>query len=103
MIVTSNNLLFQTKILSFSIQILFAIIGIYALFQYVPIENYAVKQSLSIEMFVQLIQMSMYIYLIFKFHVPSMALSRYIDWFLTTPLMLFSLMLYFKYEKNFII
>jgi bacteriorhodopsin len=91
-------LLFRTKIISFFIQIVAAIIGIYALTRKINPKDNIVKQTLAIEMFVQFIQMSMYIWLIINFYVPSMGITRYIDWFITTPLMLLTLMLYFKYE-----
>jgi bacteriorhodopsin len=94
------KVLFISKLISFIIQIIAAIIGVYALFQKISPKNFALQQSLAIEMFVQAIQMSMYIWLIFNLYLPSMALIRYIDWFITTPLMLISLMLYFYYEKN---
>jgi bacteriorhodopsin len=96
----NEDYLYNTKIISFFVQIFAGILGIYSLFSKIPLKDFAVLQSLRIEMFVQLIQISMYIWLIFNFHVPSMALTRYIDWIITTPLMLLSLMLYFKYEKN---
>lgn len=91
-------LLFRTKIISFFIQIVSAIIAIYALTRKINPKDNIIKQILAIEMFVQFIQMSMYIWLIINFYVPSMALTRYIDWIITTPLMLLTLMLYFKYE-----
>jgi bacteriorhodopsin len=95
-----NTILYNTKIVSFIIQIVTGIIGVYALFQSIPDEKYVIKQSLSIEMFVQIIQMSMYIILIRNVDdLSNMAKKRYIDWILTTPLMLISLMLYLKYEK----
>jgi len=94
------NILLTSKLVSFTIQIIAAIIGIYALFQKIPAKHLPLQQSLAIEMFVQAIQMTMYIWLIFNLYLPSMSLIRYIDWFITTPLMLISLVLYFNYEQN---
>jgi bacteriorhodopsin len=93
-------LLYNSKIISFVIQVIAGIIGIYALLQKIPPQIIPLKQSLLIEMFVQIIQMSIYTWLMFSFYIPTMSLIRYIDWFLTTPLMLISLMLYFNYANN---
>jgi bacteriorhodopsin len=94
-----EGVLWNSKLASLLVQVITGVIGIYALTQNVPLEHIALKQSLGIEMFVQAIQISLYIWILFQFHIPSMALTRYIDWIITTPLMLISIMLYFEYER----
>jgi bacteriorhodopsin len=55
---------------------------------------------LYIEACVQIIQFTFYFSSFKNFHLPSMASARYIDWIITTPLLLFTLMVYFKYEST---
>lgn len=93
-------MLLTSKYVSFVIQVITGIIGIYALTHSVPQQHQPIKQSLSFEMTVQLIQFFVYLYLILKFKLSNMAKIRYIDWFITTPIMLLSLMLFFKYEAK---
>jgi bacteriorhodopsin len=96
----TNNFLKNSKFISLIVQIVTGVIGAYALTRPVPPEHFALKQSLGIEMFVQVIQISMYIWIISRFHIPSMAITRYTDWIITTPLMLLSIMLYFAYDAK---
>jgi hypothetical protein len=49
-------------------------------------------------MVVQAIELGFYIWLISHFSVLMMAATRHRDWIFSTPLMLFSAVLYFKYE-----
>ena len=60
-------------------------------------EHQALRTSLIIEMVVQVIELGFYIWLITRFCVQTMASTRYYDWILSTPLMLLSIMIYFKY------
>lgn len=93
-------LLKNSKFASLLVQVITGIIGVYALTQHVPSEHTALKQALGIEMSVQAIQLSLYLWIVLRFHIPSMALTRYIDWIITTPLMLISIMLYFTYDAQ---
>lgn len=95
-----ESLLKNSKFVSLLVQIVSGIIGIYALTHRVSPEHFALKQALGIELVVQGIQILMYLWIIFRFHIPSMALTRYIDWIITTPLMLVSIMLYFTYDAK---
>jgi bacteriorhodopsin len=88
-----------TTVLSIAVQLATGIYGVYGLTKSVPVEHQALKTSLTIEMVVQLIEFIFYVWVIFHLHVPTMAATRYRDWIFTTPLMLFSLMLYFMYEE----
>lgn len=95
-----ENLLKNSKFASLLVQVITGIIGVYVLTVPVSAKHIALKQALSIEMFVQVIQIALYLWIIFRFHIPSMALTRYIDWLITTPLMLISIMLYFTYDAQ---
>lgn len=101
-----TKLVSQTAHASIVVQVLTGIFSAYALFvPSVPPEHRALKTSLAIEMIVQGIEFIFYAWLIHglvhqKIDVSKMAAVRYYDWFWTTPLMLFSTMLYFKYEES---
>lgn len=47
---------------------------------------------------VQLIEFVFYLYIVQNYYLQTMARDRYYDWVITTPTMLFTLMLYFYYE-----
>lgn len=95
-----KTLLKNSKFASLIVQVITGIIGFYALTRHVNSEHVALKDALGIEMFVQVIQISLYLWIVLKYHIPSMALTRYIDWMITTPLMLISIMLYFTYDAQ---
>jgi bacteriorhodopsin len=57
---------------------------------------------LQIETLVQFIELAFYIFLLRKLigNYDTMATVRYFDWFISTPLMLFTIIVYFKYEET---
>jgi len=57
-------------------------------------------QSLRLELFVTVIQFVFYVTLIRNLKAETMAITRYFDWFLTTPMMLISMSAYFLYKKG---
>lgn len=95
-----ENLVRYTTFLSIFVQLLTGVVGGYALTKVVPPEHAALQISLTIEMLVQAIELGFYVWLVYHFDVATMAATRYFDWIFTTPLMLVSLLLYFKYEDH---
>jgi bacteriorhodopsin len=63
-----------------------------------------VRDVLTMELIVQVIEFIFYIYLVYKIitgHISSSITShRYADWSLTTPVMLISFIIFFKYLNN---
>lgn len=94
------NKLYTSKLIAYSIQIISIIIVIYAILQPIPDDKSSLKQSLTLEGIVQLIQIVVYTLLIVQFHLSSMASIRYLDWIITTPLMLTAFMIYLNYEST---
>ena len=92
------NLSLYTTYLSILVQLLAGVVGGYALTKHVAPEDAALQTALRLEMVVQAIELGFYVCLIYHFDVATMAATRYGDWFFTTPLMLVSFLLYFKYE-----
>jgi len=95
---------YNTLIFSFIIQILSGLIDIGALFVKIDPAYSILKQILGLEVFVQLIQGFFYLWLVCNYkEIPNVTPKRYADWFITTPIMLISLILYLiylKYEEN---
>lgn len=67
-------------------------------------EDVIVQDILTMELTVQVIEFCFYIYLVYRIvtgHLSSSITShRYLDWAITTPTMLVSFMLFFKYLKQ---
>ena len=57
-------------------------------------------QTLRLELLVTAVQFTFYVSLLRKIKLENMAITRYFDWFLTTPMMLVSMSSYFLYKKG---
>jgi len=91
---------YTTLIFSFIVQIISGLIDIAVLFIKVEPEYIIIKQLLGLEVFVQLIQGTFYLWLVCNYkEIHNVTPKRYIDWVITTPLMLISLIIYLIYLK----
>ena len=91
----------STKI-SVIVQILIGIISTRGVFFKVGEKHKILTQILVLETIVQYIELSFYLYFLKRFdvlHLSEMTIIRYYDWFFTTPTMLISTVIYFKYEE----
>ena len=76
-------------------------LNVFSLFQTLEPKDRILKSILWIETIVQLIQLSFYKWYLFNLdNVSTLTFYRYHDWFLTTPLMLFSTMVYYDYNNT---
>jgi len=92
---------YNTLIFSFIVQIFSGLIDVGALFINVDPAYVIVKQLLLLEVFVQLIQGSFYVWLVCNYkEIHNVTPKRYADWVLTTPMMLISLIVYLIYLKH---
>ena len=90
-----------TLLLSIIVQVITGIVEISALF--VPVERslLLIRQLLKMELFVQLIEGAFYVWLIYNLkNVTDITPKRYLDWAITTPTMLVTLILYLIYLGN---
>jgi bacteriorhodopsin len=95
------NLIVSTGIVSLFIQIVTALFDFYVLRINIPTHLTILKNLLILELIVQLIEGSFYVWMIFHFSKNSnITLARYYDWMITTPTMLFTFSLYLLYLKN---
>jgi len=93
-------MLIETAIFSLLIQFITGIIDVYGLTLNVKPEYQKIKDILKIELGVQTIEFIFYLWLVFNItKIKDITVYRYYDWFLTTPVMLITLMIYYD-EKS---
>lgn len=86
-----------TTLVSIIIQFVTGLLS-YAGVEYkLPVPHKVLSDALNLELIVQIIEMFFYILLISFFALKDWALIRYFDWFVTTPVMLFTTMLVYEY------
>jgi hypothetical protein len=96
-----NNFVYTTGVISFIIQVITTIIDTYALSLPVPASLQNVKVLLWIEYIVNLIEGTFYVWMIHNFSkIKNITITRYYDWMITTPLMLFTYSMYLLHIKN---
>ena len=95
-----NDVTFSTD-LSIIVQFLTGVIAFIGLFISLNPEDIILLDILKIELIVQVIEFTFYIFVLqgMAKTVTGMAAARYFDWFITTPTMLFTTIVYFKYEE----
>jgi hypothetical protein len=76
-------------------------LNFFSLFQELSPKDLVLQSVLWIETIVQLIELAFYSWYAYYFHtVAEATFYRYHDWFITTPLMLFSTMIYYEYKNK---
>ena len=58
------------------------------------------QKIMSLELIVQIIEFVFYVFFVLYFNLETLATSRYSDWIISTPTMLFSMAAYFFYEEQ---
>jgi len=99
------SLFHQTLNISVVVQIVTGLFEIFSLFTRVPSNFIIIRQLLTLEVIVQFIEGLFYLWLVFNLkNVTDITPKRYIDWSITTPTMLITLVFYLIYsyhrEKN---
>ena len=91
----------NTVYLSIFVQIITTLISLHGInYDLKPRDN-ILKDILLIEAGVQFIETIFYVWVIYALNnLKIMASRRYLDWFITTPLMLFTTVIYMQYIKN---
>ena len=89
---------FITLVISIIVQIITGVIEIGAFFIKVPTVYSLIRELLILELIVQIIEGSFYFWLAYRFtKIINVTPKRYIDWAITTPTMLITLILYLIY------
>ena len=96
-----KDLLKTTISTSLGVQIVATLVDIYALtFKYVG-DVKLIKGLLTIEVLVQFIEMAFYVWAsLYYAKIDNLTPNRYYDWVITTPSMLFILIVYLEFLKN---
>ena len=84
-------------IASLIVQFITGLIGSYGLTLPIPIKDAILKQVLGLELLVQGIEFIFYFTFLGAPNILTLTQQRYHDWFLSTPVMLFTASLYFFY------
>jgi len=96
-----NELIYTTGIASFVIQILTTILDTYALTIPTPPSLDVIKSLLWIEYIVNCVEGTFYIWMISHFStIKNITITRYYDWVITTPTMLFTYSMYLLHIRN---
>ena len=93
--------MYTTLLMSILVQVITGIIEFSTIFLKVPVEYNFLKQMMILELIVQVIEGSFYIYWFFHFKsISNITPSRYMDWFVTTPTMLVNLIMYLVFLSS---
>jgi hypothetical protein len=96
-----NLNVYTSLITSVIIQVITGIIEVITLFIKVPLKFSFLKQLMLLEIFVQFIEGSFYIYWLYNFkNILNITPKRYFDWIITTPTMLITLMFYLIFLEH---
>ena len=94
----NKKLFYDTLILSIVVQIITGIIDVGAVFVKVPKSALLIRQLLFLELIVQVIESGFYFWLAYHFtKIVNVTPKRYLDWTITTPTMLVTLILFLIY------
>jgi len=97
----TNSILYYSVFISLLVQFSTLLLDLYAVnLEYKP-EDMILQGLIGIEIFVQFIEVIFYLWLFNNFNTATNITSkRYYDWILTTPAMLFVLIVYLDYMNN---
>jgi len=96
----ADKLVEKTIVYSLWIQIITTIISLDGFRYQIEPKDAILKEILFIETFVQVVEGFFYSYIIKGLDdINSMTPRRYFDWMITTPIMLFSTVIFFKYSE----
>ena len=95
-----DKLVKQTIHFSLFIQVITTLVSLDGFSIKIPQQDFILKEILAIETIVQLVEGFFYTWIIFALNdLNKMTPRRYIDWTITTPIMLFSTIIFFKYNE----
>lgn len=90
-----KKVLNYTLVISIYIQLLTLILGLFISIKKIPSDYVLIKELLFLELFVQIVEGSFYIWLAYNFkNITNITPLRYFDWSITTPTMLITLISY---------
>ena len=95
-----DKLISKTIYFSLVVQFITTIVGLHGFFLNVKEKDIILQDILGLETIVQIVEATFYIWIIFALkNLQKMTPRRYIDWFITTPTMLISTIMFMKYQE----
>ena len=95
------NHVYNTGILSLIVQLLTGVVDFWVLSLRVPSSFTLLRELVILELIVQVIEFSFYVWMITKFNsIKNITPFRYYDWVITTPTMLITFMFYLNFLRN---
>ena len=92
------NIIYSTGIFSLIVQFITAVVDFYVLSLAIPASFSLLRELLVMELLVQIIESSFYIWMVSKFStIKNITPFRYYDWMITTPTMLITFMFYLMF------
>jgi hypothetical protein len=96
-----NLSVYTSLVTSIIIQVVTGVIEFFSLFIKLPSKFLFLKQMMILELFVQIIESSFYVYWFNNFkNILNVTPTRYFDWVITTPTMLVNLIFYLIFLKH---
>ena len=98
-----TGLLQLTFYISIVVQIITGLVTFGGIFYKLPKQDKVLKDILALETIVQVIEGIFYVYIIMSFrYIRNYVITRrrYLDWVITTPMMLLSTIIYMEYENK---
>lgn len=97
-----NKIIYNSGLLSLIVQLIIGFVGFIGVFIKLKKEDIILNRIIIMETTVQFIEFIFYIWLVFSIQARSMNVTaiRYIDWFITTPIMLITTILFMAYNSN---
>jgi bacteriorhodopsin len=90
----------KTTKASVFVQIVTGAVSALGLVVILPPEHKILTNLLQLEIFVQAIELMFYMWFLLSFQVENLAVKRYFDWMISTPIMLFTMAAYFTYQAR---
>lgn len=94
-----SSLVKQSTYASVVVQLITTLLGFQGLMLQLNPEQQILKSLLLLEMVVQIVELCFYVWFVYKYKLETMAATRYFDWVITTPTMLFTTIVYMQYEE----
>ena len=95
----SHAVVLLTTKISLAVQIATGFVGLQGLTYALPAPHSVLSHLLALETLVQFVELTFYSWFVYQFNLSTMALTRYADWFFTTPTMLLTTVMYFRYQS----
>ena len=95
-------MIYISGLVSLIIQLVVGLVGFLAINVEVATKEELLKDLLKVELFVQIIEFIFYVWLIYYLHGVSQNITpfRYLDWAITTPVMLITLSAFLNHDGN---